>query len=171
MAIFGKALGSGYPIGVIAGTEEAMLPLDPAAPDGIRIVAEGSTLANPISCTAGVATLDVLERPGTYEHLRSWGERLGAGIKESFARRGATIQLTGVGPIVEFYVSDTPITNYRDAQATDRRLKGVLAAGMRGLGIFGGGGRYNTSLAHGDAELATVLDAVDAILDADQAGD
>jgi hypothetical protein len=30
--------------------------------------------------------------------------------------------------------------------------------------VFGGGGRYNVSLAHGDAELSVVLDAVEAIL-------
>src|SRR6185436_12317702 len=101
-----------------AGSEETMLPLDPAAPDGIRIVAEGSTLANPISCTAGIATLDILQRPGTYEQLRSWGKRLGEGIRDAFARRGIAIQLTGVGPIVEFYVSDRPIYDYRAAQAT-----------------------------------------------------
>ena len=164
MAVFGKALGSGYPIGVIAGTEEAMLPLDPQAPDGIRVVAEGSTLANPITMTAGLATLDILARPGVYPQLHAWGERLGEGLRDAFARHGRTIQLTGVGPIVEFYVSDTPVHDYRTAQATDKRLKGVLAQGMRSHGVFGGGGRYNCSLAHDDAELALMLEAVDGIL-------
>ena len=164
MAVFGKALGSGFPIGVIAGTEEAMWPLDPSAPDGIRIVAEGSTLGNPVSATAGLATLDILSRPGVYEQLHAWGNALGEGLVEAFARRGVTIQLTGVGPIVEFYVSDRPVRDYRTAQATDLRLKGVLARGMRGQGVFGGGGRYNCSLAHGDAELTTMLEAVETIL-------
>jgi hypothetical protein len=35
---------------------------------------------------------------------------------------------------------------------------------MRRHGIFGGGGRYNESLAHGDDELATVIHGVEAIL-------
>jgi glutamate-1-semialdehyde 2,1-aminomutase len=112
-----------------------------------------------------VATLEILSRPGVYEHLHDWGNRLGEGIQEAFARRGTTIQLTGVGPIVEFYVSDTPVSNYRTAQATDLRPKSRLARGMRAHGIFGGGGRYNCSLAHGDAELAQMIDAVNAILD------
>ena len=164
MAVFGKALGSGYPIGVVAGTEEVMLPLDPAAPNGIRVVAEGSTLANPLSAIASLATLDILEQPGVYEHLHDWGTRLGAGLVEAFARHGVTIQLTGVGPHVEFYVSNKPINDYRAAQQTDLRLKGVLARGMRAQRIFGGGGRYNCSLAHGDDELALMLNAVEAIL-------
>jgi len=164
LAVFGKALGSGFPIGVIAGNEETMRPLDPAAPDGVRIVAEGSTLANPVSATAALATLDILGRAGSYEHLHAWGNRLAGGLREAFARRGVTIQLTGVGPIVEFYVSDMPVHDYRTAQATDKRLKSVLAAGMRAQGVFGGGGRYNCSLAHGDAELEIMLGAVEAIL-------
>ena len=164
LAVFGKGLGAGFPIGVIAGNEETMAPLDPAAPDGLRIVAEGSTLSNPLSATVALTTLDILGRPGAYEHLHGWGNRLAEGLREAFARRGVTIQLTGLGPIVEFYVSDTPVHDYRTAQATDKRLKGVLAAGMRAQGVFGGGGRYNCSLAHGDAELDLMLRAVQAIL-------
>jgi len=164
MAVFGKALGSGFPVGVVAGSEEVMAPLDPSAPDEIRIVAEGSTLGNPLTAAIGVATLEILGRPGVYEQLHSFGRRLGDGLREAFARRGVTIQLTGVGPIVEFYVSETPVHDYRTALATDMRPKGALAAGMRAHGIFGGGGRYNCSIAHGDAELALVLDAVEAIL-------
>jgi glutamate-1-semialdehyde 2,1-aminomutase len=164
MAIFGKALGSGFPIGVVAGSEETMAPFDPAARDHMRVVAEGSTLANPITCSAALATLDLLGAPGAYEQLHDWGNALGQGIAAAFARRGVTIQLTGVGPIVEFYVSDTPVHDYRTALATDMRLKSALARGMRGRGVFGGGGRYNTSLAHGPTELATMLEAVESIL-------
>ncbi|MBM4407951.1 MAG: aminotransferase class III-fold pyridoxal phosphate-dependent enzyme [Chloroflexi bacterium] len=164
LALFGKALGSGFPIGVIAGSEEVMEPLDPGAPDGIRVVAEGSTLANPLSATAALATLDILSRPGAYEHLHAWGNRLAEGLREAFARHGITIQPTGVGPIVEYYVSDSPVHDYRTALATDLVPKSRLAAGMRRHGVFGGGGRYNCSLAHGDAELAHMLDAVEAIL-------
>ena len=69
-----------------------------------------------------------------------------------------------MGPIVEFYVSDGPVRDYRTALATSMRLKGAIAAGMRSHGVFGGGGRYNVSLAHGDAELAIVLAAVESIL-------
>jgi glutamate-1-semialdehyde 2,1-aminomutase len=164
LAIFGKALGSGYPIGVVAGSAEVMQPFDPSAPDRMRIVAEGSTLANPITCSAALATLDILSRPGAYEQLHGWGTALGEGLVAAFRRHGVAIQLTGVGPIVEFYVSDTPVHDYRTALGTDMRLKRALAAGMRGHGIFGGGGRYNESLAHGDDELAAVLRAVEAIL-------
>ena len=165
LAVFGKALGSGFPIGVLAGSEEAMAPLDPASPDGHRVVAEGSTLGNPVSATAALATLDVLSRPGTYEQLHRLGESLGEGLRAAFARRGTTIQLTGVGPIIEFYVSTEPVRDYRTAMRTDMRPKSILAGGLPRHGVLGGGGRYNISLAHGDAERDLFLGAIETVLD------
>jgi glutamate-1-semialdehyde 2,1-aminomutase len=165
LAVFGKALGSGFPIGVLAGSEQAMAPLDPGSPDGHRVVAEGSTLGNPVSATAALATLDVLSRPGTYEHLHRLGESLGAGLDEAFARRGTSIALTGVGPIIEFYVSDEPVRDYRTAMRTDMRPKAILAAGLPRHDVLGGGGRYNISLAHGDVERDLFLQTVETVLD------
>ncbi len=164
LAVLGKGLGSGFPIGALVGSEAAMKPLDPKAPDAQRIVAEGSTLANPISATAALATLDILSRPGTYEHLHGWGTALGDGLRDAFARHGRTIQVTGVGPIVEFFVADRPVHDYLTAMGTDLGPKARLAGGLRGQGVFGGGGRYNVSLAHGDVELSLMLDAVEAVL-------
>ncbi len=164
MAIFGKALGSGFPIGVLVGTDEVMSPLDPATRDGIRIIAEGSTLANPVSAIAALTTLEILSCPGTYEHLHDWGTRLFEGLAEVFAQRGILIQCTGVGPIVEFFVSNEPIYNYRAAVNTDLTLKSILARGMYSNRVFGGGGRFNCSLAHGASELDWIIEAVNAIL-------
>jgi glutamate-1-semialdehyde 2,1-aminomutase len=165
LAVFGKALGSGFPIGVLAGSEAAMAPLDPASPDGHRVVAEGSTLGNPVSATAALATLDILSRPGTYDQLHRMGESLGEGLRATFARRGTTIQLTGVGPIIEFYVSTEPVRDYRAAMRTDMRPKSVLAGGLPRHGVLGGGGRYNISLAHGDTERDLFLKAIENVLD------
>jgi len=160
LAVLGKGLASGFPIGVLAGTEAAMAPLDPAAPDGRRIVAEGGTLANPISATAALATLEVLSRPGAHAHLHAWGGELAEVIREAFARHGVAIQLTGVGPIVEFLVADHPTRGFREAMRTDMRPKAWLAAWLPEHHVFGGGGRYNVSLAHGDAELEQMATAI-----------
>ena len=165
LAILGKGLASGFPIGVLAGTEAAMAPLDPGAPDGRRIVAEGSTLANPVSAAAALATLDVLSQPGAHAHLHAWGSELSELIREAFARHGVAIQVTGVGPIVEFLVTDRPVHGFREAMRTDMRPKAWLAAALPRHRIFGGGGRYNVSLAHGDAELEQLGTAIRAAVD------
>ena len=58
---------------------------------------------------------------------------------------------------------------------TDLQLAGAdnlqiaLANGLRRRGVFGGGGRYNVSLAHGPAEVDLLIDAVEDVLDRDLA--
>jgi glutamate-1-semialdehyde 2,1-aminomutase len=141
--------------------------LDPAQPDGHRILTEGSFYGNPISMAAVAATLRELQRPGAHEHLHRVGNAIAERLVDAFARRGIAIQSTGVGPLVEFYVSDVPIRDYVSAQRTDQSPKVALAAGLRGRGVFGGGGRYNVSLAHRDAEVEALIAAVEDVLDRD----
>jgi glutamate-1-semialdehyde 2,1-aminomutase len=167
LTVLGKALGGGIPVGALAGTEELMAWLDPAQPDGRRVLAEGSFYGNPISMAAVAATLGELRKPGAHVHLHRVGEALASGLAVAFAARGIPFQSTGVGPLVEFYSSTTPIRDYVTAQRTDQRPKVALAAGLRRRGLFAGGGRYNVSLAHGDAEVAAFIAAVEDVLDRD----
>jgi glutamate-1-semialdehyde 2,1-aminomutase len=169
LTVLGKALGGGMPIGALSGTAELMAWLDPGQPNGRRILAEGSFYGNPVSSAAGLAHLRELRRPGVYPQLHAIGDAIGAGLRDAFDARRIPIQLTGVGPLVEFYASATPVLDYVTAQRTDQRPKVALAGGMRRRGVFGGGGRYNVSLAHGPAELALFRDAVAAVLDEDLA--
>ena len=164
LTVLGKALGGGTPIGALAGTAELMAWLDPARPDGQRILAEGSFHGNPLSMAAAVATLRELRRPGAYEHLHAIGNAIGARMVAAFDAAGLPLQMTGVGPLVEFYVSDQPVLDYVTAQRTDQRAKVALAGGMRRRGVFGGGGRYNVSLAHGPAEVDLLIAAVEQVL-------
>ena len=170
LTVLGKALGGGIPVGALAGNEELMAWLDPGQPDGRRILTEGSFYGNPISMAAVAATLGELRKPGAHAHLHRIGDAIATRLAEVFAARGLPFQSTGVGPLVEFYSSDSPIRDYVTAQRTDQRAKVALAAGLRGRGVFGGGGRYNVSLAHGDAEVDQLIAAVAETLDRDVVG-
>ena len=167
LTVLGKGLGGGMPIGALAGTAEMMAWLDPAQPDGRRILAEGSYYGNPVSAAAAAATIRELHRPGVYEHLHGTGNAIGDRLVAAFADRGLPLQVTGVGPLVEFYVSDKPVLDYVTAQRTDQRAKIALANRLRARGVFGGVGRYNVSLAHGGAEIDLLIAAVERVLDDD----
>ena len=164
VAVYGKGLGAGYPIGAVAGNDEIMSFLDPASPDGHRVYALGSLHGNPLSATAAVANLIELQKAGTLERLNRYGDHLGRGLSELFARYGLDAQMTGVGSIVEFFFTSEPITDYRSAMRSNLQLKNLLGREMRRHGVFGGGGRYISSTCHGDEELALTLEAVDASL-------
>ena len=164
LAVYGKGLGAGYCIGAVAGSEEIMSYLDPTSPDGHRIYALGSFHGNPLSAAASLANLKELQRPGTYEHLNGYGNRLREGLGELFARYGLDVQMTGAGSIVEFFFTTEPITDYRSTRRSNLRLKDLLGEQLPRHGVFGGGGRFTSSTCHGDAELAFMLEAVDASL-------
>ena len=75
-----KALGAGFPMGAFLTTKDAGKGMLPGT--------HGSTFGgNPLACAAGNATLDVMQEPGFFEHVRQIGllfkQRL-AEIKDRF---------------------------------------------------------------------------------------
>lgn len=164
LAVLGKGMGSGYPIGAIAGGDEIMSLFDPASPNGSRVFSLGSFHGNAVSATAGAATLTELQKPGTYEHLNGYGDRLREGLSELFSRYDLPAQMSGEGSIVEFFFTQEPITDYRSTLRTNLRLKSLLGGALRRHGVFGGGGRYTSSTCHGEDELTIMLDAIEASL-------
>ena len=164
LAVYGKGLGAGFCIGAVAGREEIMSYLDPASPDDRRIYALGSFHGNPLSAAAAAANLKALQKPGTYEHLNGYGDRLRDELAHMFARYGLDAQMTGAGSLVEFFFMSEPITDYRSTRRSNLRLKDLIGRQLPRHGVFGGGGRFSASTCHGDAELALMLEAMDASL-------
>ena len=164
LATFGKGLGSGYPIGAVAGSGEFMRHLDPASPDDERVFSLGSFHGNAVSAAAAVATIEWLREPGVYEHLGGYGDRLRDGLEDLFRRFDLAVQMTGEANIVEWLFTTQPITDYRRSLATNRVLKDRIGAEIRNHGIFGGGGRLTSSTEHGDTELTLTLEAMEATL-------
>ncbi len=164
LATLGKGLGSGYPIGAVAGNGVLMGYLDPASPDDERVFSLGSFHGNAVSAAAGVATIERLRQSGVYEHLASYGDRLRAGLEGLFRRFDLAVQMTGEANIVEWLFTTEPVTDYRASLATNRALKDRIGAEMRRHGVFGGGGRLNSSTEHRETELALTLEGMEAVL-------
>ena len=77
----------------------------------------GTYNANTVAVAAANASLEILARPGTYEGLFELSNRLMDGIGGIFERAGVPVQVQGVGPMFQFWFSETPIYEYRDAAA------------------------------------------------------
>ncbi len=70
-----KGLGGGVPIGAMLASESIAVSFGPGT--------HGCTFGgNPLSCTAALTVLDVLEREGLLENVRVQGGRLQSGLKE-----------------------------------------------------------------------------------------
>jgi glutamate-1-semialdehyde 2,1-aminomutase len=107
-----KALGGGFPVAAIAGKREIMDQVS----DG-TVLHAGTYNANVVATAAASASLDLLAEAGTYERLFALSERLMTGFGEILGRAGVPVQVQGVGPMFQFWFSETPIRNYRDAAA------------------------------------------------------
>ena len=101
LCTLGKACGGGYPLAAIAGREEIMAHFDANRVEAERLMVQIGTLSgNPVAATAGLATLEVLREPGTYEKLFTRGQRLMDGIEERLVERGFEAQGCGSATLV-----------------------------------------------------------------------
>jgi glutamate-1-semialdehyde 2,1-aminomutase len=107
-----KALGGGFPVAAIGGRREIMDQVSDGA-----VLHAGTYNANAVAVAAASASLDVLGRPGTHDRLFELSDRLTSGIAGIFERAGVPVQIQGVGPMFQFWFSDKPIVDYRDAAA------------------------------------------------------
>jgi glutamate-1-semialdehyde 2,1-aminomutase len=125
LVCYGKILGGGFPLSAVGGRKEIMRLMDPARASSASFVHVSGTLSgNPISAVAGLATLDELERPGTYEHLHELGGRLRTGLTGELRKQGVAASVTGSGPIaaVEFSDIGEPGTGRALKAAVNREL-------------------------------------------------
>jgi glutamate-1-semialdehyde 2,1-aminomutase len=105
-----KALGGGFPVAAVGGRRDIMDQVS----DG-HVLHAGTYNANTVAVAAAIASLDLLARPGTHERLFVLSERLMSGMGEVFERAGVAVQVQGVGPMFQFWFSETPVRDYRDA--------------------------------------------------------
>lgn len=131
LAIFGKAMASGYPISVLAGKESIMRLIA----DGTVIHAGTMNSCNPC-VAAAMATLEVLEKEGVYSNLYDLGNQLRHGMRSIAERLEADMTISGTGPVVfTGFGHAAPMSDLREFMSLDAaRLKQFVPA-LANLGI------------------------------------
>lgn len=76
ISTFGKVIGGGLPVGSYGECNDVMSKVAPSGP----VHQAGTRNDNPLTMTAGTKTLDILQRPGAYEHLYKVTARLMNGL-------------------------------------------------------------------------------------------
>lgn len=145
LAVFGKALASGYPLSVLAGKARFMQ----AVADG-RVIHAGTMNAGNPSIAAAWATLEVLERDRVHTRLFALGGQLIEGLRDASRRAGQPLLIQGPGPM--FHAGFSPMAqvhDFRDTFSYDKAKYAafVLAMQDRGIRLIGRGLWY-ISAAH-----------------------
>jgi glutamate-1-semialdehyde 2,1-aminomutase len=165
LAVFAKAMGTGFPISCLAGRAAVMELF------GSGHVMHGGTFnGNVISCVAALATLRELESNHVYERLTATGFRLMEGLRMTARRRSVPLLVQGIGPVFHTtFTEQSEIRDYRDYLKCDltRQSQFVEALIRNGVRITARG-TWFLSLAHTDEDVDATLAAADRALQAVQ---
>jgi glutamate-1-semialdehyde 2,1-aminomutase len=160
MCSLGKIIGGGFPLAAICGNDELMAHFDKEAVDDEDFLPQIGTLSgNPVAAVAGLKTLEILQRPGSYEQVFETGRRLKAGLEAAMHDNGHAAKVIGEPPLFDVFFTDGPVENYRDMLAADAAKGRAFNALLRERGIFKGDSKYYISLAHDEADIEQTLAA------------
>ena len=121
ITIFGKIMGGGFPIGVIASRKEIMEHMNPLLYERPKFSFHGGTFCgNPVSLTAGLTTLKILEDGHLSNQLNTRGDKIRRQLRNIFEKRRINVCVTGVSSIFQTHFTREEITDVRSAFQADR---------------------------------------------------
>ena len=154
LCTLGKIIGGGYALAAIAGRADIMAHFDRQAMDDEDYLMQIGTLSgNPVAAVAGLATLEVLRRPGAYEQVFATGRILMAACSDLLKRAGLNAQVIGEPPLFDIIFTREPIRDYRDTLKADKTVAARFNQILRANGIMKGETKYYVSLAHTQADI------------------
>jgi glutamate-1-semialdehyde 2,1-aminomutase len=170
LCTLGKIIGGGFPLAAIAGREDIMAQFDRGKVGDERFLTQIGTLSgNPVAAAAGLATLEVLKRPGSYDKIFATGTELMTGITRMLEKAGLPAQIIGVPPLFDIVYAAGDIADYRAWLRADVDMQKRFNTRFREGGILKGESKFYVSLAHEAAEVKHTLDTVQAAIDAELA--
>ena len=155
LTCMGKVVGGGLPAAAYGGRRDLMERIAPAGP----VYQAGTLSGNPLAMAAGIATLDVLGRPGTWERAESFARSVGAAIERRALEAGVAVTVQRVGTMLTPFFGSAPVRDFAAARRTDRAGYNAFFHAMLEGGVYLPPSAFEaafTSAAHGDAELAAI---------------
>ena len=160
LCTLGKIVGGGFALAAIAGRADIMKHFDRLAMTDEDFIFQVGTLSgNPVAAVAGLATLDVLKRPGTYEGVFANGRKLMDALSELLKKNGIKAQVIGEPPLFDIIFTDQPIKDYRDTLKADTAILKRFNQALRARGIMKGDSKYYVSVAHTQADIDHTIGA------------
>jgi glutamate-1-semialdehyde 2,1-aminomutase len=121
ITVLGKILGGGFPVGAITGPRDIMELMDPLLHERPKFSFHGGTFcANPVTMTAGLATLKTLEDGRIINELNKRGDKLRKQLAETFERRDVNVQVVGLGSLFHTHFAKHEIKNVHAVFSADR---------------------------------------------------
>ncbi|MDB9494736.1 glutamate-1-semialdehyde 2,1-aminomutase [Spirulina major CS-329] len=163
LTTLGKVIGGGLPVGAYGGRKDIMAMVAPAGP----MYQAGTLSGNPLAMTAGIKTLELLQKPGSYEHLERVTKTLIMGLLDIAKETGHAAYGGNISGMFGLFFQADPVHNYEDAKKSDLAKFARFHRGMLEQGVYLAPSQFEagfTSLAHGDAEVEQTLAAARTVM-------
>jgi len=168
LAAYGKTISGGYPLAAMCGRADVMDVMNGWRPadDPKRVIASGTFNGYPVGAVAGLATLDVLERPGTYERLFAMGDRITREITAMGERLSIPLLVGGEGPVLQvLFTREREIVDYGSMFRADKQKAYVFGVEMIKRGLFVSPyEKIYLSLVHTDGHIDRLLESAEEVL-------
>ena len=115
MTCLGKVIGGGLPVGAYGGKREIMSLVSPEGP----VYQAGTLSGNPLAMTAGIETLKILSREGSYVKLENTASLLEKGLIDAAKSAGAKTRFYRAGTMFCCYFTDVDVVDYETAKKAD----------------------------------------------------
>jgi glutamate-1-semialdehyde 2,1-aminomutase len=158
LTCLGKVLGGGLPLAAFGGRREIMDRLAPMGP----VYQAGTLSGNPLAVVAGLATLKLLCRPGTFAELAAKGQRLEDGLRITLNQYGIKGVINRCGSMLTLFFGVDRVDNPEDARRCDRKIFRSYFHAMLSRGIYLPPAPFEAmfvSLAHTNADIDRAIGA------------
>ncbi len=156
LTTLGKVIGGGLPVGAYGGRRDIMSMVAPAGP----VYQAGTLSGNPLAMTAGIKTLELLQKPGTYEYLDRITKKLADGLLRIAKETGHGVCGGQISAMFGLFFTSGPVHNYEDAKKSDTAKFGRFHRGMLERGVYLAPSQFEagfTSFAHTEQDIEQTL--------------
>jgi glutamate-1-semialdehyde 2,1-aminomutase len=158
LTTLGKVIGGGLPVGAYGGRRDIMSMVAPAGP----MYQAGTLSGNPLAMTAGIKTLELLQKPGTYEYLDRITKKLANGLLQIAQETDHAACGGSISAMFGLFFTAGPVHNYEDAKKSDLAKFARFHRGMLERGIYLAPSQFEagfTSFAHTEEDIDQTLEA------------
>ena len=166
LTTLGKVVGGGMPAAVFGGRADIMASI---APDG-PVYQAGTLSGNPVAMAAGLATLELIDKPGFFEALADRTRQLSDGLSAVAEDAGIPLAVECEGGMFGFvFTDDAPVRRFEQVANADIDRFKIFFHGMLAAGVYLAPSAFEVgfvSAAHGGDEISKTLEAARKVLSA-----
>lgn len=152
----GKIIGGGLPVGAYGGSKEIMKNISPSGP----VYQAGTLSGNPLAMSAGLATLNELEKDGVYEKLNALTTSLTDGLKETAEKVGIDVSINRIGAMFTLFFTGDKVTDFKTATSSNLEKFNVFFKHMLDNGVYFGPSQFESaflSTAHTEEDIKNTI--------------